>query len=81
MGALRGEHSLKVARSARAMRAHCKDSPTVPGKLLEFVVMALWRKLPVAQRLAQFKVTEGQGCPSCGVAEDHDHVFKKCFFL
>ena len=27
LGALRGEHSLKVARSARAVRAQCKDSP------------------------------------------------------
>ena len=29
LGALRGEHSLKVARSARAVRAQCKDSPFV----------------------------------------------------
>ena len=43
--------------------------------------MALWCKLPVPQRLAQFRVVEGQDCPLCGVAEDHDHVFKKCFFL
>ena len=27
LGALRGEHSLKVARSAGAVRAQCKDSP------------------------------------------------------
>ena len=53
----------------------------VPFKLREFVTMALWCMLPVAQRLAQFKVMEGQDCPLCGVAEDHDHVFKKCFFL
>jgi hypothetical protein len=53
----------------------------VPFKLREFVVMVLWRKLPIAQRLAQFKVMEGQDCPLCGVAEDDDHVFKKCFFL
>ena len=50
-------------------------------KLCEFVIMVLWRKLPVAQRLAQFKGMEGQDCPLCGVAEDHDHVFKKYFFL
>ena len=31
LGALRGEHSLKVARSARAVRAQCKDSPLVHG--------------------------------------------------
>ena len=53
----------------------------VPFQLREFVVMALWRKLPVAQRLAQFEVMEGQDCPVCGVAEDHDHVFKECFYL
>ena len=27
LGALRAEHSLKVARSARDVRAQCKDSP------------------------------------------------------
>ena len=27
LGALWGEHSLKVARSAREVRAQCKDSP------------------------------------------------------
>ena len=53
----------------------------VPFKLCEFVIMALWRKLPVAQRLAQFKVMEGRDCPLCGVVEHHHHVFKKCFFL
>ena len=27
LGALRGEHSLKVGRSAHTVRAQCKDSP------------------------------------------------------
>ena len=54
---------------------------TIPFKLHEFVVTVLWRKLPVAQQLAQFLVVEGNDCALCAVAEDHDHVFKKCFFL
>ena len=43
--------------------------------------MALWRKLPVPRRLAQFKVMEGQDCPLCGVVVDHEHVLQKCYVL
>ena len=31
LGALRGGHSLKVARSAHTVRAQCKDSPNSPS--------------------------------------------------
>ena len=30
----------------------------VPFELKEFVLISLWRKLPVAQRLAQFQVVQ-----------------------
>ena len=57
------------------------QAPHVPFRLKEFVVTALWRKLPVAQRLNNFQVLGSVDCPLCGVLEDHSHVFKKCFFL
>ena len=53
----------------------------VPFKLREYVLMALWRKLPVGQQLAQFQMMEGQNCMLCGVTKDHDRVFKKYFYL
>ena len=39
LGALWGEHSLKVARSARDVRAQCKDSPIQLPDSLDVVAM------------------------------------------
>ena len=49
--------------------------------LKEFVIVSLWRKLPVAQRLSRFGVLKSQDCHVCAVIEDHDHVFEKCHFV
>ena len=48
-----------------------------PYQFQEFVVVALWRKLLVAQRLYMFGVLTAEKCPLCGVVEDHAHVQKR----
>ena len=43
----------------------------VPFRLKEFVVAALWSKLPVVQRLRNFQVLDSVDCLLFGVLKDH----------
>jgi hypothetical protein len=51
-------------------------SQQVPYNLKEFVVLALEKKLPVAQQLQKIQVLTSVGCPLCRATEDHAQVEK-----
>ena len=53
----------------------------IPWRLLDFIIRAWWRKLPVATRLAEFKMIPTGTCVLCGGLEDHAHILKKCAAL
>ena len=52
----------------------------LPGRLREFVCAALWRKLPVGDRIAVW-VPHARCCPLCGDVETHTHAVSACHNL
>ena len=47
------------------------NSLRLEGPLRDFLLAALWRKVPVGDRIAPF----------CGAVETHDHAVSACPFL
>ena len=82
-----GELSARLADIHRpTQRRQEKDSlllqrGRMPWRLLGFIIKAWWRKLPVATRLAEFKMITTEACELCGGPEDHAHAIKKCAAL
>ena len=49
----------------------------LPGVLRDFLRAALWRKLPVGERIAA-RVPHAKCCPLCGDVETHSHAVSAC---
>ena len=56
------------------------NSLRLEGPMRDFLLAAIWRKLPVGDRIAVW-VPQARHCPLCGAVETHDHAVSACPFL
>ena len=72
--------SKQEIRQPEALWAILQKLP-IPGQDKDFIRQALWKKLPVANRLHDIFPHLFQWCPLDFAIEDHHHRLKSCCFL